>query len=67
MTRPLLVLLDLSKTFEVHCDACGNSLGTILSQEGHFIAYENHRLDGKVCNLKIYERELISVIHALDS
>ena len=30
-TRPLLVLPNLSKTFELHCDACGNSLGAVLS------------------------------------
>ena len=41
MTRPLLVLPHLSKIFEVHCDACGNSLGVVLSQEGHPMAYES--------------------------
>ena len=41
MLGPLLVLLDLSKTFEVHCDAFGDSLGTVLSQEGYPIAYES--------------------------
>ena len=40
MKGPLLVLPDLSKTFEVHCDDCGNSLGVVLSQEGHLVAYE---------------------------
>ena len=38
MSGPLLVLPDLKKTFEVHCDA----LGVVLSQEGHPIAYESH-------------------------
>ena len=38
---PLLVLLDLKKTFEVHCDASGDSLGAVLSEEGHPIAYES--------------------------
>ena len=41
---PLLVLLDLSKTFEVHCDAFGDSLGAFISQEGHPIAYKSHHL-----------------------
>ena len=41
MTGPLLVLLDLSKTFAIYCDACGNSLGTFVSQEGHTVAYES--------------------------
>ena len=44
MSGPLLVLLDLKKTFEAHCDASGDSLGAVLSQEGHPIAYESHWL-----------------------
>ena len=44
MSRPLLVLPDLKKTFEVHCDASSDSLGVVLSQEGHPIAYESCHL-----------------------
>ena len=41
MSGPLLILPDLKKTFEVHCDASSDSLGALLSQEGHRIAYES--------------------------
>ena len=44
ITGPLLILPDLKKTFEVHCDALGDSLGVVLSQEGNPIAYESHHL-----------------------
>ena len=37
----VLVLPDLAKPFEVHCDACKHSLGAVLLQEGHAIAYES--------------------------
>ena len=67
MSRPLLVLLDLKKTFEVHCDALGDSLGAVLSQEGHPIAYEICQLQPQEQSLGIYEKELLVVIHALDS
>ncbi|MCO5575528.1 hypothetical protein L7F22_029329 [Adiantum nelumboides] len=67
MTQPLLVLLDLKKPFEVHCDACGDSIGAVLSQEGHAIAYESRRLNSQERGLGVYEKELISVIHALQS
>ena len=67
MSGPLLILLDLKKTLEVHCDASGNSLGVVLSQEGHPIAYESCHLQSQEWSLGIYEKELSAVIHALDT
>ncbi|MCO5561894.1 hypothetical protein L7F22_015519 [Adiantum nelumboides] len=43
-TGPVLTLSDLQKSFEVYCDACGRSLGAVLMQEGHVIAYESRVL-----------------------
>ena len=68
MSGPLLILLpDLKKTFEVHCDASSDSLGDVLSQEGHPIAYESCRLQAQEQSLGIYEKELLAMIHALDT
>ena len=64
---PLLRLPDLQKTLEVNCDASGESLGAVLSQEGQPIAYESRRLHQQERSLGIYEKELLAVIHALDS
>ena len=41
----LLSVSLLSKPFEVHCDACGDSLEAFLLQDGHLIAYESQRLN----------------------
>ena len=67
MTKPLLIIPDLSKPFEVQCDACGESLGVVLLQEGHPIAYESRRLKPEEQILGIYEKELLAIIHALSS
>ena len=67
MSGSLLVLLDVSKTFEVHCDAFSDSLGAVLSQEGHPIACESFQLQPQERSLGIYEKELLAVTHALDA
>ena len=67
MSQPLLILPDLKKPFEIHCDASGDCLGAVLLQEGHSIAYESHRLHTTKHSLGIYEKELLAVIHAFDS
>ena len=67
MLGPLLVLLDLSKTFEVHCGSFGDSLGAILSQESHTIAYESRHLQPQERSLGIYEKQLLAVIYTLDA
>ncbi|MCO5562635.1 hypothetical protein L7F22_016263 [Adiantum nelumboides] len=66
-SQPVLVFPDLSKPFEVQCDACGDCLGAVLLQEGHAIAYESRRLSSDEQILGIYEKELLVVLHALDS
>ncbi|MCO5562486.1 hypothetical protein L7F22_016113 [Adiantum nelumboides] len=66
-SKPVLALPDLSKLFEVQCDACGDCLGAFLLQEGHARAYESRRLSSNEQILGIYEKELLAVLHALDS
>ena len=67
ISQPMLILPDLSKPFEVQCDACGHSLGAVLLQEGHAIAYESRRLNDYEKDLGIYEKELLAILHALDT
>ncbi|MCO5548518.1 hypothetical protein L7F22_001978 [Adiantum nelumboides] len=63
-TERVLILPDLRKSFQVQCDACGSSIGAILMQDGHVIAYESRVLRGPEKHMQIYE-ELLVVIHAL--
>jgi hypothetical protein len=39
MTLPVLAQPDIEKLFDVYYDASGTSIGGVLMQEGHVIAY----------------------------
>ena len=46
-------------------DACNDGLGSVLTQEGHVIAYESRKLKIHEKNYATYDLELVVVIHAL--
>ena len=66
-TEPVLILPDLRKALMVQCDACGSSIGAVLMQDGHVVAYESRVLLKSEKSLQIYEKELLAVIHALST
>ena len=51
-TTPILRIADPNKDFIVCTDACNDSLGGVLTQEGHAITYESRKL-------KIHEKNYV--------
>jgi hypothetical protein len=44
VTAPVLTMPDITKNFDVHCDASKLGLGCVLMQEGKVIAYLSRQL-----------------------
>ncbi|WVZ52688.1 hypothetical protein U9M48_003725, partial [Paspalum notatum var. saurae] len=56
---------DVTKPFDVYCDAFGNGLGCVLLQEGRVIAYASRQLRKHEANYATHDLELAAVVHAL--
>jgi hypothetical protein len=62
---PVLVLPNLSKKFDIYCDASRRGLGCVLMQDGQVVLYAYHQLRRHEKNYPTHDPELVAVIHAL--
>ncbi|WVZ93980.1 hypothetical protein U9M48_039926 [Paspalum notatum var. saurae] len=56
---------DVTKPFDVYCDASSNGLYCVLMQEGRMIAYTSRQLKKHEVNYPTHDLELAAVVHAL--
>jgi hypothetical protein len=64
-SAPVLVLSDLTKKFDIYCDASRQGLGCVLMQEGQVVCYASSQLRKHEGNYPTHDLELAAVIHAL--
>ena len=61
VTAPMLVQPDITKPFEVYCDASNVGLCCVLMQEGHVIAYASRQLKVNEANYPTHGLELAAL------
>jgi hypothetical protein len=64
-SAPILVLPDLTKKFDIYCDASRQGLRCVLMQEGQVVCYASRQLRKHEENYPTHDLELAAVVHAL--
>lgn len=62
---PVLKLPDLRKTFVVETDASNTSVGSVLTQDGHPLAYFSKKLAPRMTVASAYVRELYTITQSV--
>ncbi|WVZ76647.1 hypothetical protein U9M48_024603, partial [Paspalum notatum var. saurae] len=64
-SAPVLAQPDITKPFDVYCDASCSGLSCVLMQEGRVIAYTSSQLRKHEVNYPTHDLELLAVVYAL--
>jgi hypothetical protein len=64
-SAPMLVLPDVTKKFDIYCNASRRELGCVLMQEGQVVCYAPRQLRKHEENYTTHDPELAAVVHAL--
>ena len=60
-----MILPDFTKPFQGKCDASGEAIGVVLSQDDRPVAYFSEKLNYTRRNYSSYEKELYAIVQAL--
>ena len=63
--KPILILLDFNKPFQVKCDASREDVGVVLSQEDRPVAYFSENLNETKKKYYSYDNEFYAVVDSL--
>jgi hypothetical protein len=64
-TASVLTMTDMKRPFSIYCDASGQSLGCVLMQDGHVVAYASRQLRKHEEKYPTHDMELAAVVYAL--
>jgi hypothetical protein len=64
-STPILILLDITKKFDIYSDASRQGLGCVLMQDGQVASYASRQLRKHEENYLTHDLELAAVVHAL--
>ena len=64
-SAPILVLPDITQSFDIYCDASRQGLGCVLMQGGKVVSYASRQLRKHEVNYPTHDLELAAVVHAL--
>jgi hypothetical protein len=64
-TTPVLTMPNVERSFSIYCDASRQSLGCVLMQDGHVVAYVSRQLRKHEEKYPTHDLELAAIVHAL--
>lgn len=65
VAKLVLKLLDFDKSFEIHTNASNHTVGGVLVQNGHLVAFESWKLKSAKQHYSTHEKEMLVVMHCL--